>query len=372
MTKFDVSPKRSLRDLMPGNLDTSSSEQHVQLPVALGPETPGAPQLPWARGPLSDVVISALRRTPGTLGSTPSVVGVDALRDDDFALALYLCYEVHYREWADANWEWDLGLLGFRAEMERVFLDRLLDVVPSSAPESASDTVAALDDLINSSSGPSLSTYLCETGTVEQLREFCVHRSAYQLKEADPHSFAIARLSGQAKATMMEIQFDEYGSGEAASMHSTLFADTLTSLGLDSTYGSYVEILPAVTLATVNLISMFALRRRWRGALVGHLAVFEMTSVTPMSRYSQALSRLGVGPEGRRFFDVHVQVDERHASLARDRMVASLLDEEPHLGADVLFGAGALLALEDRFARSLLSAWSQDRSSLLSWQTDNP
>jgi hypothetical protein len=41
---------------------------------------------------------------------------------------------------------------------------------------------------------------------------------------------------------------------------------------------------------------MFGLRR-WRTALVGHLAVFEMTSVEPMERYRRALAC----SEGRRF-----------------------------------------------------------------------
>jgi len=56
---------------------------------------------------LSSAVISALQRSPGTLGATPPVSGVDALSDDDFALALYLCYEVHYRGVMGSDWEWD-------------------------------------------------------------------------------------------------------------------------------------------------------------------------------------------------------------------------------------------------------------------------
>src|SRR5665213_3365344 len=64
------------------------------------------PLLPWPRGPLSSVVLSTLRRQPGNLGNTPPVTGVDALSDDDFALALYLCYEVHYRGATNYNWEW--------------------------------------------------------------------------------------------------------------------------------------------------------------------------------------------------------------------------------------------------------------------------
>src|SRR3712207_8445227 len=42
---------------------------------------------------------------------------------------------------------------------------------------------------------------------------FRSQRSIYTLKEADPHSWAIPRLTGRAKAALVEIQSDEYGEG---------------------------------------------------------------------------------------------------------------------------------------------------------------
>ena len=330
------------------------------------------PPRPAPRGPLSASVISALDRLPGFLGPTPPVGDIDALADDDLQLALYCCYELHYRglAGAHADWEWDPAVLGFRADLERAFLDRLADEIGPTDPDRGGDVAGALVEMIADASGPSLSTFLLESGTLDQFREFCIHRSAYQLKEADPHTFAIPRLCGDAKAAMVAIQHDEYGCGRAADMHSTLFAATLTTLGLAPAYGAYLDRLPAATLATVNLISLFGLHRRWRAAAVGHLAVFEMTSVEPMGRYSRALGRLGIGPEGRRFYDVHVAADALHGRIALDRMVAALIDIEPQLGDDLLFGAAAVLMVEERFARHLLTAWSTRRSSLVSPEMD--
>jgi hypothetical protein len=335
------------------------------LPAFDGPAQIAVRPLP--RGPLSAAVLSALGRAPGTLGVTPPVGGVDALADDDFGLALYLCYELHYRDMpgVDPGWEWDPGLLAFRNRLERAFLTRLRHEVDIEDGVCPSDVGRRLVALITDATGPSLSSFLLASGSVEQMREFLIHRSAYQLKEADPHTFAIPRLWGDAKAAMVEIQYDEYGSGRATEMHSALFATTMTALGLDPSYGAYVDRLPGVTLATVNLISLFALHRRWRAAAVGHLALFEMTSIEPMSRYSRNLERLGVGPAGRRFYDVHVAADVRHGAIALERLVTGFVANEPHLAPDLLFGAAALMLVEQRFTDHLLRSWSKDRSSLL-------
>ena len=187
--------------------------------------------------------------------------------DDDLHLALYCCYELHYRGFAgiDDRWEWDSGLLAFRDRLEQALLAELIDEV--GPPAAVADIATELHAIVNGGDGPSLSGYMAERGTAAEFREFAIHRSAYQLKEADPHTWVIPRLAGTAKAALLEIQTDEYGSGRLEAMHSTLFARTMRCLGLDPTYGTYLAALPGVTLATVNLISFFGLHRRWRGAL---------------------------------------------------------------------------------------------------------
>ncbi len=292
----------------------------------------------------------------------------DPLVGDDFQLALYLLYELHYRGFAgvDDAWEWEPSLLGARQGLESCFEMALLGEVGDVGDVGSSGIPARLQQIIEQGGGGrSLSGYIEERGTIDELRELAMHRSAYQLKEADPHTWAIPRLAGAPKAAMVEIQADEYGGGVAPDMHASLFADTMASLGLDTSYGAYLDRLPGATLATVNLVSLFGLHRRWRGALVGHLAIFEMTSCEPMGRYSRALRRLGFGPAARRFYDVHVEADVHHAVVAATKMAGGLAAAEPRVADDILFGAQALMAVEARFSNSVLDAWSARRSSLL-------
>ena len=63
-----------------------------------------------------------------------------------------------------------------------------------------------------------------------QARELLnVLRSIYTLREADPHSWAIPRLTGRAKTALVEIQNDEYGNGDGSQMHAELFRRTARS-----------------------------------------------------------------------------------------------------------------------------------------------
>jgi hypothetical protein len=309
-------------------------------------------------------LLAALASAPHDVGPPPPVTE-DPLTGDDLHLALYLAYELHYRglPGVDEAWEWEPSLVAARTVWERAFEEALVAEV--GRPVVDGDIEAELRALIDGADGPSLSTALLEGGSLERLREFSVHRSAYQLKEADPHSWGLPRIGGRAKAALVEIQADEYGGGVEAEMHASLFADVLTALGLDATYGAYLDRLPGTTLATVNLISLFGLHRRWRGALIGHLAVFEMTSVVPMGRYAELCGRLGLPDEARRFYDVHVVADAVHQVVASRDLAAGFVEAEPDLAGDVVFGARALMAVEGRFARALLDAWAAGRSSLL-------
>jgi len=321
--------------------------------------------LPSPRGELSATLLAAL---PGDapLGALPAVAPGDPLADDDLQLALYLCYELHYRGLPGVSdaWEWEPSLLAARRALEALFLDALRADVPRDDDPGGQDIDLALRDIAQGDDGPSLSRHLEFRGTADELREFVVHRSAYQLKEADPHSWALPRLHGAPKAALVEVQADEYGGGRAERIHAQLFADAMDALGLDAAYGAYLDAIPGVTLATVNLMSLLGLHRRWRGAIVGHLALFEMTSSLPNRRYANALRRLGFGERATAFFDEHVIADAVHEQIAAVDLCGGLVRQEPALASDVLWGARCALALDARWARHLLGAWEQQRTSL--------
>jgi hypothetical protein len=338
--------------------------------AAATPVTVRRTALPSARGPISALLLDALQRPAGTPVELPRTGTVaDPIADDDLQLALYLCYELHYGalDGVDEDWEWDPGLLAFRAVLERAFEAALRAAVPAPPVVAPDGVPPALQTLVAAETvppTPALSRFVETRADAEQVRELLIHRSGYQLKEADPHSWAIPRLHGAAKAALVEVQTDEYGAGRADRVHATLFAKAMTAAGLDAAYGAYVDRLPGITLATVNLMSLCGLHRRLRGAIVGHLAAFEMTSSLPNRRYANGLRRLGFDDRATDFFDEHVTADAVHENIAAVDLAGGLVRQDPALGPAILWGARALSALDGMWARHVLGSWELGRSSL--------
>lgn len=328
--------------------------------------------LPSARGPLSAAVRDILLSSPtGIAADLPTGVTMswpEPLHDEDFQLALFLLYALHYRgiDGVDERWEWEPALLALRGTLEDRFEAELRALVTEEAPRvrTAQDVAQVLFELTAAAPGPSVSRFVAEEATVEQALEWLVQKSPYQLMEADPHTFAIPRLSGRAKAALVEIQADEYGGGLLERMHSQMFATTMRMAGLSTDYGAYLEHVPAITLAGLNAITLFGLHRRLRGAVAGHLAAFEMTSSIPNRNYARGLRRLGWPEEAAAYFDEHVTADALHEQIAGRDLAGGLVEAEPGQWPEVFFGAACLLQLDRLAGEYLIGRWQTGRSSL--------
>jgi hypothetical protein len=321
--------------------------------------------LPPPRGELSAWL--AARLHDADPGPPPAVTGQGpAWHDDDLQLTLWCCFELHYRGFDDVDdrWEWHPAVIGFRGTLERRWLASLRRLAGPHLPRPAAGLPRALAELARRPGGPDLSGYLARKADRGQFAEYLAHKSVYQLKEADPHSFGIPRLAGTAKAALVEIQADEYGGGRPERMHAELFRAAMRWAGLDDGYGYYVPAVPGVTLAVSNLMSVFALHRRWLGALLGHLAALELTSTGPNKRYSAGARRLGADERARRYFDEHVEADAVHEQIAAHDLCAGYAARNPAAVSDILFGAECCLALDDELARYLLTCWQAGRPSL--------
>ena len=343
-------------------------------------------KLPQSRGIISSSLFDYMHAGPESESSL--IVRIcepsNALDDADLQISLWSLYELHYQSFDDIDerWEWDPALLAVRSKLEEVFELALHDVVLDDVARQSSsvqansrpgegDLATQLFELTHEFEGPELAKRIHIDASAKQIREFLVHRSIYHLKEADPQTWVIPRITGAAKSALVELQFDEYGDGMASRTHAELFANTMDEARLDSTYGAYIDEANASTLAVNNAMSLFGLHRRRRGAAMGHLAAFEATSSLPCRRYAAGLRRAGFGDTAAAYFDEHVEADAVHEQLAVRAICANLIIDEPRLEADILFGALSCLVLDARQAAELIASWDDQDHHESTIQTQN-
>lgn len=324
--------------------------------------------LPVPRGPLSSRVVAVLSEESGDHASATSIrrspCGSDLLHDEDFQLGLWILFEQHFRGFddVDPDLEWDPLVLHARSGLEARLEEALRELTAADvrrAHGSAHSLEEQLTGLIDDLDGGSLAGFLHRHASRGEFADFLRQRSIYHLKESDPQSFVLPRIDGPAKVALAELQYDEYGAGAPDRLHARMFADALDAMGLDSAYGAYIDETTAITLAVNNVMSMFALRRRLRGAALGHLAAFEATSSVPCRRIAAGAERLGLPAATGAYFDEHIEADAAHEQIAIGDICATLADAEPLLADDILFGAACCLRLDEIAGDDLLATWQE-------------
>ena len=211
---------------------------------------------------------------------------------------------------------------------------------------------------------PSVSSFIEREATAEQLLEFMVHRSAYQLKEADPHSWALPRLWGRPKAAMVEVQADEYGNGREhghprravrardGGGRARLHLRRLPGPDPGRDPGDRqpdVAVRPAPAAARRDRRSSGAVRDDVLGA-------------EPPLRHGPAAARLSARTRACSSTSTSSPTRCTRASR-RSTWPAGSPRRTRGSGADMLWGASALLEIDGRWARHVMHAWEGDSSS---------
>lgn len=347
------------------------------------------PGLPGPRGASSQHLFDVLRRDARDVdtneldelvaaASAPAPAIVD---DEDRLIMLWVLQELGYHGFQDVDdrWEVDHRAVWLRVTLEdalesalRPIIDPVVERTLTEARTDLAETLFSLPER-EFADTPSLAAYARRKMSIEQWCEMLVLKSAYQLKEGDPHTFAVPRLSAEAKLAMVEIQFDEYGSGRLADLHSELFARAMVTVGLRDDFGAYADCWPAPVLAANVALNWWSSRREWAGAVAGHLAMIETTSSLPCRKYVAGAQRLGLPEDGWRYFDEHVEADAAHEQIAIRQMCPAAAEADGP--GKVIFGFVAGLYLDGRIAEYALQRWESGESALrhpLSESADDP
>lgn len=298
-------------------------------------------------------------------------IGAEVAHEDP-QLALWLLTEVALGglPGVDPDWEWQARLIAMRNSLLRPFeqwvRDNVKEELDGLSTHFLIDPAEAMAQAISTDYSPDLSRWAQRWMTLKQFREYLMLRSIYQLREGDQHSMVISRLLGPAKVALIEIQYDEYGSGRPERQHSHLFAQAMNQAGLSSnSVLDHLDHVPASALVANNFLSLCGLLRRLRGAVAGHLALYEATSCLPSRRWAATARRLQLSA-AQEYYDEHVEADAVHEELALTSMIAPLLRREPEQADAVAFGVAGAIFVEGRAATERNAAWRAGATALRS------
>lgn len=145
------------------------------------------------------------------------------------------------------------------------------------------------------------------------------------LSEASPMIRNVLGNYGPAQSEWFKIVIDEYGYGVHESKHSTLFIDTLRSLGLDASIHAYWQHYLAGSLAANNYFHYIGKNHENFFRYLGALYYTECTLVQFCERVTRMLAEVFGDNADAHYFTEHVHIDVHHGRMALEKLVLPLV-----------------------------------------------
>lgn len=194
-------------------------------------------------------------------------------------------------------------------------------------------------------------------------RTFLAQMAGDFLSEASAMARNVLGNYGPALSNLFRIFNDEYGKGNHSRKHSTLYEDTLKSVGMFDNVHAYWQFYLPSSLALINYFHYVSRDHSRFLRYVGALVCTEVALVSFCRRTSQVLRSTFGSSVDTRYFDVHECVDKYHSTVAINDIVAPLLDAYGDaVVPEILAGFEEFKVLQDIADRDLIDQirWGDD------------
>jgi hypothetical protein len=244
---------------------------------------------------------------------------------------------------------------GFRSRLDRVREEAGVDLSQPVANNAEWFESLALGD--HPRDDGTWGRFLREDASLDALKSVVAQRSLFFLREPDPWIYAVPTLTGVAKAGLIDLLLDEYGWGKLDRMHSTIYANLMEALDLETELDHYETTTSWQFLATLNHQWMYALDPMLGRRLIGTIYLTEADSPQAMTNYLAAWERLGIDdPRVLEFYELHVAADENHRDVALSEVAVPVAEAEGSSAAQAIAtGIFDARTLEAEFARGELA-----------------
>lgn len=219
-----------------------------------------------------------------------------------------------------------------RGEMIRPYLERhvfgFLDDIEVSGEWTRESLVAYLTAIQGQSSQPSASeTAIRESADPQRAaRNWLIQFAPDFLSEASPMIRNVMGYYGPVQSEWFKIIIDEYGYGVHDTKHSTLFEDTLTSVGLSADLHRYWQYYLTSSLMMSNYFHYLGKNHELFFRYLGALYYTETTLVPFCERAAELLTEVFAGKADVRYFTEHVHIDTHHGRMALEKLILPIVD----------------------------------------------
>jgi quercetin dioxygenase-like cupin family protein len=192
-------------------------------------------------------------------------------------------------------------------------------------------------------------------------RDFLIQLAPDFLIESSPMARYASGSFGELGSQMFKIIIDELGYGNHATKHSTLFENTLRSVGLDSTPHHYWQYYLNGSLMLANFYNLLTRDKRNVFRYIGAIFLAETGFITSCKIWRDTI-KAALPSADIRYFDEHCHIDKDHSRMALEGLVVPAIER---------YGATAAMEIVRGYeeARLLGDFAEEDFVAQIAWKT---
>lgn len=190
-------------------------------------------------------------------------------------------------------------------------------------------TVAAVEEYFNeyvetiqkTQNSPAMDTIEASSDPVHAAKTFLIQLSGDFLVESSAMARNIMGYYGSLQSELFKLVIDEYGYGVHQSKHSTLFEQTLLSVGLESTPHTYWQFYLTSSLLLNNYFNYICANHSKLFRYLGATFYAETTFIKSCELMAKTMKKVFGSTIDIRYFLEHVHIDQHHSQMAFDRLI---------------------------------------------------
>ena len=255
---------------------------------------------------------------------------------------------------------------GIRNEIEKYFLEDEDKLIPSSIwnniPVESHEYTKWILEIIQNHPAYNHSLYedyLNKYATFEDLRYFLVQETTIDTRFDDFLALIQLGTDDSVKLEIASNYWDEMGNGNQARMHTVMFSETMSNLGIQPTQCN--DDLAIEALVCGNLSLMLSLRRKYFYKAIGYFAATEFMTPRRFKNVIAAWLRNGLELSGIEYHKEHIKIDAVHAQNWFKNVIAPVIDKNPDTAFDITRGVMYRLNTSTRYLDMLMSKFAHNQ-----------